>query len=148
MDKDVIQGVAAAKRSLEFFGGAKRSDFAPVHDRHAIAMALRLFQIMCGEEQCRTVAGPQIDQMSPNRVARNRVQPYGWLVEEEHPRPMQCRLSDFQPPHHAAGVLVYQPAAVGSQTHELQGLADTPLLLAVWQVVKFGENEQVLVTRE
>ena len=35
--------------------------------------------------------------MFPNRVARNRVQPNGRLIEEEHPRSMQRGLGDFQP---------------------------------------------------
>src|ERR1017187_2445379 len=71
VDKYVIQRVAAAQRGLKFFAGAKRRHLAQVHDRHAITMALRLLQIMGGEEQGRAVIGPQINEMFPNRVARN-----------------------------------------------------------------------------
>jgi hypothetical protein len=86
--------------------------------------------------------------MFPNSVARNRVQPDGRLIEEEHPRPMQRGLGDFQASDHAAGVFAHKAAAVGSQAHELQCLPDARLLLAVRQVVEFGEDEQVLVTGE
>src|ERR1039458_8046417 len=68
VDKDVIQGVAGAQRGLEFLAGAKRGHFAEVHDRHAIAIFLRLLQVMRGKEQSRTVVGPQIDQMFPDSV--------------------------------------------------------------------------------
>src|ERR1019366_3520965 len=148
VDEDLIQRVAAAKRGLEFLACAKRSHLAQVHDRDAITMALRLLQVMGGEEQGRAVVGPQIDEMFPNSVARNRVQPDGRLIEEEHPRPMQRGLGDFQAADHAPRVLPHQAAAVGSQAHELQCLADARLLLAMWQVVEFGEDEQVLVAGE
>src|ERR1035437_6444621 len=148
VDEDVIQRVAGAKRGLEFFAGAQRSHLAQVHDRHAITMALRLLEVMGGEEQGRAVVGPQIHEMFPNRVARNRVQPDGRLIEEEHARAMQRGLGDFQTAAHAAGVFAHQAAAVGGQAHELQCLPDARLLFAVWQVVEFGEDEQVLVTGE
>src|ERR1017187_2218143 len=146
--EDLIQRVARAERGLEFFARAKRSHLAQVHDRDAITMALRLLKVMGGEEQGRAIVGPQINEVFPNRVARNRVQSDGRLVEEDHPWSMQRGLGDFQPTNHAAGVLAHQAAAVGSQTHELQGLPDARLLLAVWQIVEFGEDEQVLVTGE
>src|ERR1039457_6861959 len=74
VDEDVIQRVAGAQRGLEFLAGAKRGHFAEVHDRHAIAIFLRLLQVMRGKEQSRTVVGPQIDQMFPDSVARNWIQ--------------------------------------------------------------------------
>src|ERR1035438_6742423 len=87
--EDLIQRVAvAAQRGLEFFAGAKRGHFAQVHDRGAVAIALRLLEVMGGEKQRGAVAGPQIDEMFPNRVARNRAQPDGWLLEETNERPM------------------------------------------------------------
>jgi len=73
--EDVIQRVAAAKRAFEFFAGAQRNQLAQVHDRDAITMALGLLQIMGGEEQGCAVVGSQINEMLPNCVARNRVQP-------------------------------------------------------------------------
>src|ERR1039458_3152705 len=148
VDEDVIQRAAGVKRGLELFAGAQRSHLAQVHDRDAITMALRFLQVMGGEEQGRAIVGPQINEMLPNRVARNRVQPDGWFIEEEHPRSMQRGLGDFQPADHPAGILAYQTAAVRGQAHELQCLPDAPLLLAVRQVVEFGEDEQVLVSGE
>src|ERR1017187_6743698 len=145
--EDLIQRVSAtAQRGLEFFAGAQRIQFAQVHDRDAITMALRLLQVMGGEEKGRAVVGPQINEMFPNGVASNRVQPDGRLIEEEHSRSMQRGLGDFQAADHAAGVLAHQAAAVGRQAHELQCLPDARLLLAVWQVIEFGEDEQVFVT--
>src|ERR1017187_3378808 len=137
VDEDIIQRVARAKRGFEFFAGAKRSHLAQVHDRHAITMALRLLQVMGGEKQGRAVIGPQINEMFPNRVARNRVQPDGRLIEEKHPRTMQRGLGDFQAADHAAGVFAHKAAAVGGQPHELQCLPDARLLLAVRQVIEF-----------
>src|ERR1017187_1660383 len=96
VDEDVIQRVAGAQRGLEFLGGAKRGHFAEVHDGHAIAILLRLLQVMRGEEQGRAVVGPQVDQMFPNSVARNRIQADRRLIEEQHARPMQRGLGDFQ----------------------------------------------------
>src|ERR1035438_6772257 len=105
VDEDLIQRVAAvAKRGLKFFAGAQRIQLAQVHDRDAITMALRFLQVMGGEEQGRAIVGPQINQMFPNRVARNRVQPDGRFIKEEHPRSMQRGLGDFQAPDHAAGI--------------------------------------------
>ena len=61
---------------------------------------------------------------------------------------MQGGLGDFQAPDHAAGVFTYQTVGVGSQPHELQGLADAGLLLATRQIVELGKDEQVLVPGE
>ena len=111
-------------------------------------MALRLLQVMGRKEQRCTVVGPKINEMFPHSVARNRIQTDSRLVEEEHSRSMQRGLRDFQAADHAAGVLAHKAAAVCRQAHERQCLPDARLLLAVWQVVKFGEDEQVLVTGE
>src|ERR1039458_246280 len=74
VDEDFTQRVgAAAQRGLEFFGRAKRIQLAQMHDSDAIAMALRLLQEMGSEEQSGAVVGPQIDQMFPDRIARNWV---------------------------------------------------------------------------
>src|ERR1017187_4116697 len=96
VDEDVIQGVAGAQRGLEFLGGAERGHFAEVHDGHAITILLRLLQVMRGEEQGRAVVGPQVDQMFPNSVARNRIQADRRLIEEQHARPVQRGLGDFR----------------------------------------------------
>src|ERR1022692_4717819 len=131
--EDVIQRVASAQRGLEFLGGAKRGHLAEVHDRHAVAIFLRLLQVMCGEEQGRAVVGSQVDQMFPNSVTRNRIQANRRLIEEQHARPMQRGLGDFQAADHAARVVAHQAAAVGGQTQELQCLGDPRLLLATRQ---------------
>src|ERR1019366_2808359 len=148
VDEDVIQCMADAKRGFEFFAGTKRSQLAQVHDCNAITMALRLLEVMGREEQGRAVVAPQINEMSPDSIARNRVQSDGRLIEEEHLRPMQRGLGDFQAADHAAGVFAHKAPAVGRQAHELQGLPDARLLLAAWQIVEFREDEQVLVTGE
>src|ERR1019366_1566738 len=149
VNKDLVQRVAAvAQRCLEFFTGAKRIQLAQVHNRDAITIALRLLQVMGREEQGRSVVGAQIDEMFPNRVARNRVQPDGWLIQEEHPRPMQRGLGDLKAADHSAGVLPHQATAVSRQAHEIQCFANPRLLFAVRQVVEFGEDEQVLVAGE
>jgi hypothetical protein len=81
MHKDIIECViGTAKRYLEFFAGAERSYFAQVHDRDTITMALRFLKVMCGEKQGRTEVIPQINEMFPDSVARNRVQPNSRLV--------------------------------------------------------------------
>ena len=148
MDEDVIQRVAGAKRGFEFLAGAQRCHLAQMHDCHAITMALRLLQIMRGEEQRRAVIGPHIHEMLPNRVARNRVQPDGRFIEEEHFGPMQRGLGDFQAANHAAGVFAHHAAGIGGQVHELQCLPDARLLLAARQVVELREDQQVLVPGE
>src|ERR1019366_1537035 len=67
VNEDIIERVAAvAQRGLEFFTGAKRIQFAQVHNRDEITIALGLLQVMGGEEQGRSVVGPQIDEMFPN----------------------------------------------------------------------------------
>src|ERR1017187_3645066 len=88
MDEDVVQRVTiAAQRGLEFFAGAKRRHLAQMHDRDAIAITLRLLQVMGREKQRGAVVSPQIDQMFPDRVARNRIQPDG--RSEEHTSELQ-----------------------------------------------------------
>src|ERR1035438_6444643 len=148
VDEDVIQRVAGAQRGLEFLGGAKRGHLAEVHDRQAVTIFLRLLQVMRGEEQGGAVVGAQIDQMFPNSVTRNRIQADRRLIEEQHARPVQRGLGDFQAADHAARVVAHQAAAVGGQTHELQCLGDARLSLATRQVVELGEDQQVLVTGE
>src|ERR1019366_6090865 len=67
VNENIIERVAAvAQRGLEFFAGAKCIQFAQVHDRDAITIALRLLQVMSCEEQGRAVVGPQINEMFPN----------------------------------------------------------------------------------
>src|ERR1019366_2753656 len=132
VNEDVIQRVTvAAQRDLEFFAGAKGIQFAQVHNRDAITIALCLLQVMGREEQRCAIVGPQINEMFPNRVARNGVQPNRRLIQEEHPRPMQRGLGDFKVADHSAGVLPHQAPAVGREAHEIQCCANPCLLLAV-----------------
>ena len=86
--------------------------------------------------------------MFPNRIARNRVQPDRRFIKEKHLWPVQRGLRDFQTTHHAAGIFSNQSFRVGGEVHEFHCFRDARLLLAVRQVVKFGEDEQVLVTGE
>src|ERR1035438_8739621 len=57
VDEDVIQRVAGAQRGLEFLAGAKRGDFAEVHDGQAIAIFLRVLQVMRRSEEGGAVVG-------------------------------------------------------------------------------------------
>src|ERR1017187_4299383 len=78
--EDVIQRVAAAERGFKFFASSERRHLALLHDGDTVTMALRFLQIMSGEKQGRAVVGAQINEMPPDRVARNRVQPNRRLI--------------------------------------------------------------------
>src|ERR1035441_6881717 len=128
VNEDIIERViVAAQRGLEFFTGAKRIQFAQVHNRDAITIALRFLQVMGREEQGRSIVGTQINEMFPNSVAGNGGQSDGRLIEEEHPRPMQRGLGDFQAADHAAGVLPHQATALLAS-----GQTGTPLRALIW----------------
>src|ERR1022692_1044650 len=119
MHEDLIQRMTAcAERRLKFFQGAQCGQLAHVHDRDAITMVFGIFQVMGGQEQGRAVLVTQIDQVFPHCVAGNRVKPNCRLIAEEHARPMQCRLGNLQPAHHASGILTYKAAGVCCQIHE------------------------------
>jgi hypothetical protein len=66
-------------------GRAERDHPAMVHDRDAVAEALRLFHIVSGEQNGPAVRLEALDQL-PELAAGLRVEPGGGLVEEEQGR--------------------------------------------------------------
>src|ERR1039457_5769013 len=140
-----LQVMCDKEQSRAVVGPQLKAGFPNSVARNGIQRDGGLLEVRCGKEQSRAVVGQQLKEVFTNSVARNRIQPDGRLIEEQHPRSMQRGLGDFQAADHSAGVFAHKTAAVGSQAHELQCLLDARLLLAMWQVVEFGEDEQVLV---
>src|SRR6185437_10832194 len=79
-------------------------DLSEVHDRHAIAEPLGLFEVVRREDDRHLLAvsqaGDDIEQLVPDP----RVEPHGGLVEEEHARTGNERAGDLEATTLAAGV--------------------------------------------
>ena len=82
---------------------------------------------MGNQQQDSAVVGPQIDEMFPDRIARNGGQSDGRFIEKQHTWPMQSGLGDFQTANHAAGVLAHHAPSIGRQSYELMMFANTRL---------------------
>jgi len=57
-------------------------------------------------------------------------------------------VDDFNSPDHAAGVLVHKAASIRGAAHEVQCIAGAGVSRVRWQVLEFGEDEQVLLACE
>src|SRR5271166_1641551 len=86
----------------------------------------------------------QVDDVMPYRAPRNRVEPDGWLIEEQEPRSVKHRLGDLEPANHSARVLADELVADVGQVHELERLTNAFPPLLPGNVVQLGVHVEVL----
>ena len=62
--------------------------------------------------------------LGPDTVARNGIQTDGRFVEDQQRRPVDQRLRQLEPAHHAAGVRARQRVGDVEQLHRVQRFVD------------------------
>ena len=95
--------VGVADLGLERVWRAFGDDPAAVDDRHVVGQLVGLLQVLGGEED----RGPVVVErphLLPDRLAADRVEARGRLVEEEHPRFVDQGGGQVEAALHAAGV--------------------------------------------
>ena len=86
-DECVLERSAAALLD-ELLGRVDGEHPASMHQRNTIA-ALGLVHEVGREEDGDPLVAGEVDQRAPESVPRNRIDPRGWLVENEYARPVQ-----------------------------------------------------------
>ena len=118
-----------------------------VDDRQAVAI-LGLFHVVGGQKDGQLLTFAQLVQAVPHSAPSLRIQPRGGFVEKEHPRPVQERPSDFEPPPHAARKGAHTLVGLGSQANPRQRLVHARTPLAPWHTVDHAMDLQILARRE
>src|SRR5262249_58102233 len=85
-DEGVLEGSAAALLD-QLLGRADREHSSPMHQRNSVA-ALSLVHEVGRKEDCDAVIAGEVDQRAPERVASDRGDAGGRLVENEKGRPV------------------------------------------------------------
>ena len=102
-------------------------DGLPVrHDRHGVAEALGLLDVVRRHQDRRALAAQPVDQR-PQLLAHLRVEADGRLVEQHEPRAVDQRAADQQPAAHAARELVDLRVAAVGEVGDLQHALDRRL---------------------
>ncbi len=114
------------------------------HDRHAVAEALGLLDVVRRHQDARALAAQEVDQR-PQLLADLRVEADGRLVQQHEPRPVHEAARDQQPPAHAAAELVDLRVAPVGEVGDLERALDRRLALAARDPVEVREHEQVLL---
>ena len=123
-------------------------DAAPVDDRDAPGIAVRLLEIMGGEKNGDPVLLRQPRHLVPQRRAAFRVEPRRGLVEEEHPRPVNETHGEIEATPHAAGIGARQaPGGLLEIEQVEQGIGAGAQRLAA-KAEQAPLKEQVLAARE
>ena len=99
------------------------------HDRHAVAEALGLLDVVRGHQDARALAAQEVDQR-PQLLADLRVEADGRLVEQHQPRLVHEPAGDQQPPAHAAAELVDLRVAAVGEVGDPQRALDRRLAVA------------------
>src|SRR5574341_349421 len=143
----VLERGLGTEARLELGRRTHGANAAAVHERHAVAQLLRLFHVVRREEHGDPLR-LQRPQTIPNRVAPDGVEPDRRLVEDEHAGPVDERLSQLEPAHHAAGVRRCEAVGRFLEIHGAQHLVDTVAALAPRHVKEPGEHRDVLAPGE
>ena len=129
---------------------ARRPDgdgLAVRHDRHLVAEALGLLDVVRAHQDRDALAAQAVDER-PQLLADLRVEADGRLVEQEQARLVQQRAGDEQPAPHAAAQLVDLALAAVLQVRDVERAVHRLLALALRHAVEVGEDEEVLLDGE
>src|SRR4051812_14407600 len=114
------------------------------HDRHLVAEALGLLDVVRAHEDRDALGAQPVDER-PQLLAHLRVQADRRLVEEQQPGPVQEGARDEQAPAHAAAERVDLRVAAFAQVGEAERALDRVLALALGHAVQVREDEEVLL---
>ena len=140
-----VQG-AGADRGLELAGRALGDHLAVVDHGDPVGELVGLVEVLRAEQD----RGPLGDQRAddvPDLVARARVEPGRRLVEEHQLRRDDDARGDVEPPPHAAGVVLDQPAGRLGEAERLEQLRRARLGRGPLQAQQPAEQDQVLAAR-
>ena len=118
-----------------------------MHERNAVA-ALRLVHEMGGDENCHAVVAREIDQRAPERVARDRVDARGRLVEDEDGGLVQHRDRELKPLLDAERQAVRPRVDHGLQIVALEELFEPRRNLLRRQVIELSVQLEILPDRQ
>src|SRR4051812_19439354 len=114
------------------------------HDRHLVAEALGLLDVVRAHQDRDALAAQPVDER-PQLLADLGVEAHRRLVEQHQPRLVQQRPADQQPPAHAAAELGDLRLAPRAEVGEGERSLDRLLALAAGHAVEVAEDEQVLL---
>ena len=106
---------------------------------------VRLLHVMGGDEHRRFQRFLQLAHVVPDGLTRDGVETDGRLVHEQHLRPVQHALGDFEPADHAAGVAPHEVVGRFRQTHDVERVSNARLAIGARNAVQARREQQVLV---
>ena len=133
-------------RRLELAGRALGDHAAVVDDGDPLGELVGLVEVLRAEQDRRPLADERADDV-PDLVARARVEPGGRLVEEHQLRRDDDARGDVEPPAHAAGVVLDQPAGGLGEAERLEQLGGALLRRGAPEAEQPAEQDQVLARR-
>ena len=138
---------AGAGSGLQFPAGALGDLLAVVDDGDARGELIGLFEILRGQQDGDAGIGKAADH-APDILAGVRIEPSGWLVEEEHTRSDDQRGGDIEPPSHAARIVLHLLRRRFGQTESREQVVGTGLRGATAKAPESGEQDKVLPARQ
>ena len=138
---------ARADRCLELAGRALGDHLAVVDHGDPVGELVGLVEVLRAEQDRGALADERADDV-PDLVARARVEPGGRLVEEHQLRRDDEARGDVEPPPHAAGVVLDQPAGRLGEAECLEQLGRARLGVGALQPQQAAEQDQVLAPGE
>ena len=140
--------VAAGNQLLQFGRSALGDEPALVQHGDPVGQLVGLLQVLRGEQDGDTVLADQVVDDLPHGAPAARVEPGGWLVQEDDPGLADQRHGQIQPPPHAPGISSQRFAGRLGQIEFLQQLGGALPRLALTQVVQLAHQHQILGTGE
>jgi hypothetical protein len=150
------RGTVVAGAEVDPVGGEYRlqlrrralgDDPAVVDDGDAVA-ALRLVEVVGGQEERGRLPFADVIEVRPHLGACLRVQADGGFVQEQHARAVEQAAGDLQPSPHAAGEGAYERVAACRQADEIQHRVDPGGQRRAREGVQVGVEAEVLPGRE
>ena len=141
-NESILKRSAAALLD-EVRGRADGEHLARMHQRDAVA-ALGLVHEVGREEDGHAVVTRKIDQRAPERVAGDRIDTRGWLVENEHGRSVQHGHRKLQPLLHAKRQALRLGVGYLSEIISFQQLTDAALNLICREMIKVCVQLKIL----
>ena len=140
--------VAAGHQLLQFGRGALGDEPALVEHGDPVGQLVGLLQVLRGEEDRDAVLADQVVDDLPHGAPAARVEPGGWLVQEDDPGLADQRHGQIQPAPHAPGIGGQRFAGRLGQIEFLEQRGGALPRLALTQVVQFAHQHQILETGE
>ena len=122
--EDVVERRVRSQIALELGGRAFGLDAPEVHQGDAVAEQLGLLHVVGRQQDGHARRLLQLLHPLPHAVARHRIEAHRRLVEHEHARPVDERLRELEPAHHAARVGAREAVGDLFEAHHVEGVVD------------------------